>query len=176
MVLTADVHLPEESDLTVPEVNLSGPTLIAGSFHLGKYCEQANNEFMLCRFEEKDPRKCINEGKAVTACTMEFFRKVKRSCLSEFNQYANCIDKSSGDFGLSHCRKTQSVFDKCVLDNLNLERPDFGYFCEARVHDTKRPKPLPEPKAEYPDATPALPDDAERKPARFGSRFYWMTE
>lgn len=43
MVLTADVHLPEESELTVPEVNLSGATLRAGSFHLGKYCEHANN-------------------------------------------------------------------------------------------------------------------------------------
>lgn len=53
---------------------------------------------MLCRFEEKDPRKCINEGKAVTACTLEFFRKVKKTCLAEFNQYANCIDKSSGEY------------------------------------------------------------------------------
>lgn len=43
MVLTADVHLPEESELTVPEVNLSGATLRAGAFHLGKYCEHANN-------------------------------------------------------------------------------------------------------------------------------------
>jgi NADH dehydrogenase (ubiquinone) 1 alpha subcomplex subunit 8 len=39
-----------------------------------------------------------------------------------------------------------------------------------------RPKPAVEPKAEYPDATPALPDDVERKPARYGNRFYWMTE
>lgn len=43
MVLTADVTLPEESELTVQEVNLSGSTLRAGSFHLGKYCEQQNN-------------------------------------------------------------------------------------------------------------------------------------
>ncbi|KAL0859092.1 hypothetical protein ABMA27_010935 [Loxostege sticticalis] len=176
MVLTADVHLPEESELTVPEVNLSGATLIASSFHLGKYCEQANNEFMLCRIEEDDPRKCIKEGKVVTACTMEFFRKVKKACLSEFNQYANCIDKSSGDFSLNFCRNTQGVFDKCMLDNLNLERPPFGYFTEARVHDTKRPKPRPEPKEVYPDSTPALPESADKKPARFGSRFYWMTE
>lgn len=55
---------------------------------------------MLCRLEEGDPRKCLKEGKAVTACTMEFFRKVKQSCLQEFNQYANCIDKSSGDYSL----------------------------------------------------------------------------
>lgn len=43
MVLTKDLHLPEESELTVEEINLSQSTLRAGSFHLGKYCEQANN-------------------------------------------------------------------------------------------------------------------------------------
>ena len=36
------------------------------------------------------------------------------------------------------CRKTQGVFDKCMLENLNMDRPPFGYFCEARVHDSKR--------------------------------------
>ncbi|CAH2249513.1 NADH dehydrogenase [ubiquinone] 1 alpha subcomplex subunit 8 [Pararge aegeria] len=176
MVVSADITLPEESELTVEEVNLSTATLRAGSFHLGKYCEQANNEFMLCRLEENDPRKCVNEGKAVTACTLEFFRKVKKSCLAEFNQYTTCIDKSSGDFGLQHCRTTQGVFDGCMLEKLHLERPGFGYFTEARVHATNRPKPPVEEKATYPDATPGLPDTAERKPARFGSRFYWMTE
>ncbi|KAG6447236.1 hypothetical protein O3G_MSEX004811 [Manduca sexta] len=176
MVLTHDVILPEESELTVPEVNLSASTLMAASVHLGKYCEHANNEFMLCRFEENDPRKCINEGKAVTACTMEFFRKVKKACLQEFNQYANCVDKSSGDFSFQYCRKTQGVLDQCMLEKLNIERPSFGYFTEARVHDSKRPKPLPESKPHYPDPTPALPEDAEKKPPRFGSRFYWMTE
>ncbi|XP_047513142.1 NADH dehydrogenase [ubiquinone] 1 alpha subcomplex subunit 8-like [Pieris napi] len=176
MTITNDVVLPEESELTVQEINLSTPTLHAGSFHLGKYCEEVNNEFMLCRFEEKDPRKCINEGKAVTACTLEFFRKVKKTCLAEFNQYAHCIDKSSGDMSLRQCRKTQGVFDQCMLENLNLERPPFGYFTEVRVHATKRPKPSIEGKAVYPDATPALPENAEKKPPRFGSRFYWMTE
>lgn len=176
MVVTNDVVLPEESELTVPEVNLSASTLRAGSFHLGKYCEQQNNEFMLCRFEENDPRKCINEGKIVTACTMEFFRKVKKTCLNEFNQHANCLDKSSGDYSFQHCRKTQGVYDKCMLDKLQIERPAFGYFCRARIYDSKRPKPEPEPIPVYTDATPGLPDDAEKKPARFGSRFYWMTE
>ncbi|XP_022127393.1 NADH dehydrogenase [ubiquinone] 1 alpha subcomplex subunit 8 [Pieris rapae] len=176
MTITNDVVLPEESELTVQEINLSTPTLHAASFHLGKYCEEVNNEFMLCRFEEKDPRKCINEGKAVTACSLEFFRKVKKACLAEFNQYAHCIDKSSGDMALQHCRKTQGVFDQCMLENLNLERPPFGYFTEVRVHDTKRPKPAVEGKAVYPDATPALPENAEKKPSRFGSRFYWITE
>lgn len=43
MVVSMDVHLPEDSELTVEEANLSTATLIAGSFHLGKYCEKANN-------------------------------------------------------------------------------------------------------------------------------------
>ena len=56
---------------------------------------------MLCRNEEKDPRKCLAEGRAVTACSLEFFRKVKKSCASEFTQYANCLDRSSTDFSFA---------------------------------------------------------------------------
>lgn len=58
-------------------------------------------EFLLCRTEEKDPRKCLNEGKELTACAFEFFRKVKANCTEEFTQYANCIDKSSCKFDIT---------------------------------------------------------------------------
>lgn len=53
---------------------------------------------MLCRLELDDPRKCIEEGKVVTSCTMDFFRKVKKTCAEEFTQYATCLDKSSPYF------------------------------------------------------------------------------
>lgn len=53
---------------------------------------------MLCRKELKDPRKCLAEGKAVTNCALDFFRKIKKSCAEEFMQYATCIDKSSTDY------------------------------------------------------------------------------
>lgn len=43
MVVTKDVFLPTEEELTVPEVNLSGPALRAGAYHLGKQCEAENN-------------------------------------------------------------------------------------------------------------------------------------
>jgi NADH dehydrogenase (ubiquinone) 1 alpha subcomplex subunit 8 len=43
MVVTADVYLPPEEELTVQEVNLSGPALRAGAFHYGKHCEFENN-------------------------------------------------------------------------------------------------------------------------------------
>lgn len=53
---------------------------------------------MLCRQEYKDPRQCLNEGKAVTACSLDFFRQIKKNCAQEFTQFANCLDKSSADF------------------------------------------------------------------------------
>ena len=52
---------------------------------------------MLCDKEEKDPRKCINEGKEVTRCGLEFFKKLRSSCGSEFTEYWQCIDHSSYD-------------------------------------------------------------------------------
>ncbi|KAG8222919.1 hypothetical protein J437_LFUL000213 [Ladona fulva] len=172
MVVTADVNLPTEEELTVQEVEIGTPSLRAASFHLGKYCEYQNNEFMLCKDELKDPRKCLQEGKGVTSCTLEFFRKVKKACYDEFTQYATCIDKSSCKQELSRCRKTQAVFDKCMLDNFNLERPDYGYFCRPKVHNTSRPKPEPPKPAIYPDATPELPEDYPKPPPKYGSRFH----
>lgn len=57
---------------------------------------------MLCRAEyPQDPRKCLQEGKEVTSCSLEFFRKMKQNCREEFEKYANCIDKSSCFFALS---------------------------------------------------------------------------
>jgi len=174
MVVTLKTELPAEEELNVTEVNLSSAALRAGAFHLGKACEYENNEFMLCRQELDDPRKCINEGKAVTNCALSFFRKVKNSCADEFLQYANCLDKSSGKQSFSLCRTTQGVFDKCMKDKLEMDREDYGYFCRARIHQSERPAPDPKKQIVYEDATPKLPDDYERKPAKYGSRFHWL--
>lgn len=169
MVISDKVILPSDEELTVQEVNISAVILRAASFHLGKYCEYFNNEFMLCREELKDPRKCLNEGKAVTSCSLEFFRKVKQSCLREFTDYYNCVDKSSPSYELEPCRKTQKIFDKCMEDNLNLERPPYGYFCEVKVHDSARPKPMTEIPV-YSDLPDSLPKDADKPPAKYGGR------
>merc|ERR1712055_396492 len=173
-MITKSIDLPDPESLKVQELTIGLPALRAGAFHCGKQCENVNNEFMLCRQEEKDPRKCIDEGKAVTSCALGFFRQVKKSCLEEFNQYANCLDKSSKDVAYKHCRNTQAIFDKCVLENMDIERPDFGYFCRPKVHETTRPKPEGDAPLEFPDAPVPLPD-TDRKEAKHGSRFHWMT-
>ncbi|XP_022189724.1 NADH dehydrogenase [ubiquinone] 1 alpha subcomplex subunit 8 [Nilaparvata lugens] len=173
MAVTADISLPSIEELTVDEVKLSGVPLRAAAFHLGKYCEWPNDEFMLCRNELDDPRKCISEGKAVTSCTLDFFRKVKRHCRNEFENYYHCIDRSSADYDFSVCRKTQTTFDKCMLDELNIERPDFGYFSRPKIHKAERPKPPPEQIQVFSDTPDDLPDDYPRQPTKYGTRFYF---
>ncbi|KAK4297798.1 hypothetical protein Pmani_029802 [Petrolisthes manimaculis] len=173
-MFTKDFELPTEEELTVQEVNVTTSSLRAGAFHLGKSCEKENHEFILCREEEKDPRKCLKEGKDVTSCALNFFRKVKKSCLEEFSQYAHCLDQSSKDLNYRYCRNTQAIFDKCVLENLNLERPEFGYFSRAQVIQTDRPKPEGYTSVEYPDAPPPIPE-VDRPRAKYGLRNYWMT-
>lgn len=34
---------------------------------------------------------------------------------------------------LCSCRKTQGVFDKCMKDNFDWDRPSYGYFARAKV-------------------------------------------
>jgi len=170
-MLTKDKDLPSFEELDVQEIELSTPYLRAGAFQLGKQCEAENNEFMLCKLEEKDPRKCLREGKVVTSCTMKFFQAVKQSCAGEFTSLAMCLDKSSQDMDFSECRKTQAAFDTCMKDKLGIDKPPFGYFCESRIHETKRCRPQPELPPVFPDALVDPPsDDIPRQTSRHQGR------
>ncbi|XP_015921868.1 NADH dehydrogenase [ubiquinone] 1 alpha subcomplex subunit 8 [Parasteatoda tepidariorum] len=171
MPFTEDFYLPSEEELTVQEVNLSAPYLKAGALHFGKYCDTQCKEFMLCRKEENDPRRCLKEGKEVTACGLEFFQKVKQHCKDEFNDYADCIQWYSPHMTIQDCRKSQFKLDKCMLEKLGVERPYLGYFSGILTHKTDRPRPGPPlPRKEYKDDRPSLPDDYPReKVTKFGS-------
>ncbi|PVD36028.1 hypothetical protein C0Q70_02998 [Pomacea canaliculata] len=136
-----DDYLPSYEELTVPELQVTSSVLRAGAHHFGKYCDEQSKEFMLCLQEEKDPRKCIAEGKEVTRCGLEFFGKVKQNCYSEFTKYFECIDHSDRQMSLKHCRTSQALFDNCMKEKLGQDRPDLGYFASRRIHHTERPKP-----------------------------------
>ncbi|KAG6803187.1 NADH dehydrogenase [ubiquinone] 1 alpha subcomplex subunit 8 [Apis mellifera caucasica] len=154
MVVTKNFQLPSDEELNTQEINISWPYIHAAAVFLGKRCEWFNNEFMLCRYELKDPRKCLKEGKDVTKCALEGLQDIKKHCRNEFEAHVNCvIETSATGSNDQHCRKTRKIFDDCMKKNLNLERPSFGYFCEAKVHDSPRPKPSKE-KTEYPDRVP----------------------
>lgn len=74
------------------------------------------------------------------------------------------------------CRKTQAALDDCVKNNMNIERPPFGYFCEAKIHNTSRPRPPPrdEPII-FPDSTPGLSQDVPREKAKYHNRFWYKS-
>uniref|UniRef100_A0A2I2YHG3 NADH dehydrogenase [ubiquinone] 1 alpha subcomplex subunit 8 n=1 Tax=Gorilla gorilla gorilla TaxID=9595 RepID=A0A2I2YHG3_GORGO len=86
------VELPTLEELKVDEVKISSAVLKAAAHHYGAQCDKPNKEFMLCRWEEKDPRRCLEEGKLVNKCALDFFRQIKRHCAEPFTEYWTCID------------------------------------------------------------------------------------
>ncbi|KAI1290157.1 NADH dehydrogenase [ubiquinone] 1 alpha subcomplex subunit 8 [Halotydeus destructor] len=172
MAITDDVIIPSDEELTVQEINVSSPVLRATSNYLGFVCDEKCKEFMLCRQEEKDPRKCIKEGRAATACGVEFLQKVKQTCADELTMFAKCIEWNSYDMNFEFCRKEQAIYDACIFKNLGIPKPMFGHFAQLRLHESSRVKPAPM-MPEFPGKTPGLPKDYKEEPAIQGSRNYF---
>lgn len=107
-------------DLDVEELNVTSAVLTGAAYHYGSHCKDENIDFMECRIETKDPRKCLDEGKKVTKCALEFFRKIKGSCNEEFTEYWTCLDYHNQEYPA--CRKTQKAFDGCMAEKLQIKR------------------------------------------------------
>lgn len=176
MVLTEDIHLPTDEELNHREIPLTHNYFLSSAMWLGKYCDDKCKEFMLCRNEELDPRKCIKESNDVTDCGFEFFRKVKKTCPDELEWYTTCIEMSGRDPRYHSCRDAQVIFDTCMSDN-GFERAKFGHFQMIRVHETTRPRPKPHVPI-FEDAVPSnnvnRPEVKEAKPkGGLGMRHMW---
>uniref|UniRef100_A0ABI7XNV9 NADH dehydrogenase [ubiquinone] 1 alpha subcomplex subunit 8 n=2 Tax=Felis catus TaxID=9685 RepID=A0ABI7XNV9_FELCA len=172
-VMPGIVELPTVEDLKVQEVKVSSSVLKAAAHHYGAQCDKPNKEFMLCRWEEKDPRRCLEEGRLVNKCALDFFRQIKLHCAEPFTEYWTCIDYSSLQL-LRRCRKQQAKFDECVLDKLGWVRPDLGEL--SKVTKVKTDRPLPENpyhSRARPEPNPEVEGDL--KPAKHGSRLFFWT-
>ncbi|XP_019366401.1 PREDICTED: NADH dehydrogenase [ubiquinone] 1 alpha subcomplex subunit 8 [Gavialis gangeticus] len=165
-------ELPTFDELEVHEVLVSSAVLKAAAHHYGSQCDQPNKEFALCRWEEKDPRKCLQEGKEVNRCALNFFRNVKLHCAEPFTEYWTCIDYTNL-LELRRCRKQQAAFDDCVLEKLGWVRPDLGHLSKVTKVKTDRPKPEnPYHSRSRPQPNPSY--DGELKSSTHGSRsFFW---
>ena len=82
---------------------------------------------------------------------MEFFKKVKALCATEFMTYATCLERGSANMEFTHCRNTQvrnqfsvsescytfvcfqAAFDNCMMENYGMERPHYGYHSLPKV-------------------------------------------
>lgn len=177
MVLTDDIWLPTDDELKHKEIPLTHNFFLSSAMWLGKYCDNQCKEFMLCRTEEMDPRRCLDEGREVTQCGLEFFRKVKNSCKQELEWYTKCLDFSGREPEYRRCRKEQAMFDGCMYEN-GFERAKFGHFNVLRVHDTKRPKPKRHVPV-FPDSIETYdiygPQITDENPQNYRGRMWWQS-
>lgn len=106
--------------LQVDELKVTSALLVGSAHHYGAYCSKENDAFMDCRIDNKDPRKCLEQGKNVTSCAKEFFKKIKGSCNEEFTEHWTCLDYKNQE--LHRCRGTQKTFDNCMANKLNIHK------------------------------------------------------
>lgn len=175
MVLTDDITLPSDEELNHQGIPLTFNYLFSSAMWLGKYCDSQSKEFMLCRHEELDPRKCLRYGNELTDCGLQFFKKVKKACPEELEWYTKCLDFSGPQPNHRKCRDAQAIFDSCMYDN-GFERARFGHFQLLRVHDSERPRPkhnvplFPGSVEGYDIEDPA---NQQFKPNGLGGSAYW---
>eukprot|EP01136_Pigoraptor_vietnamica_P020641 Opistho-1_new@69788 len=112
--------MADDELLNVKEVEATSVTLMAAAYYLRGHCDAQNKAFILCKDSHgNDPAKCLAEGKAVTECTHDFFRKMLANCRKEFEAQVACLDSHNVEY--QYCRKTQKALDKCALEKLGLE-------------------------------------------------------
>lgn len=73
----------------VPKVEELGTTsapLKSASFFLGAFCKEYNEDFMLCKSENRDPEHCLKEGRRVTRCAQDLYVRWLTQCQSSDGQ------------------------------------------------------------------------------------------
>lgn len=60
------------------EVRAYGAQLLAASKLIGKYCDDVNDEFILCKAESENPVHCVKIGRKVTECALRVYVIVLR--------------------------------------------------------------------------------------------------
>lgn len=174
-MLPDDITLPTHEELDRQEIPLTYNYFVSSAMWLGKYCDHQCKEFMLCRQEEADPRKCLKYGHEVTDCGMEFFKKVKKSCREELEWYTKCLDFSGREQEFHRCRREQAIFDGCMFDH-GFERAKFGHFNLLRVHESERPMPKPLIPV-FPDAVQSFdiydPENRKKGTGGVGTKYFW---
>jgi len=164
MTATNETYLPTYEDLYVPPLNLTSSALKAGSHYFAQACDLQSKEFMLCRAEEKDPRKCLKYNKEVSKCANGFFFNVRKNCADSFTDYWKCLDNApEGQMSYRFCRKTQQQFDACMKEKMNMDRQEVGYMSKVRLFNSDRPKPSFKTSGEHPTLA-EIPKDAKNLP------------
>ncbi|KAL2173562.1 uncharacterized protein P884DRAFT_251523 [Thermothelomyces heterothallicus CBS 202.75] len=106
----------------VKEIGASSAPLLSASFFIGARCKDYNDDFMQCKTENpgRGEFKCLKEGRRVTRCARSVLEDINKSCLEQFRAHWQCLENNNQQ--LWQCRPAEWKLNKCVYDNLHLEK------------------------------------------------------
>ncbi|ORX43345.1 hypothetical protein DM01DRAFT_245318, partial [Hesseltinella vesiculosa] len=104
----------------VDEVGATSAPLKSASFFIGAYCKDYNDDFMLCKNENNDPKHCLKEGRKVTRCAIDLITKLRENCGKEFEAHWQCLENNNQE--LYKCRQPERGLNTCVFEKLGLKK------------------------------------------------------
>ncbi|OCK77380.1 NADH-ubiquinone oxidoreductase-like protein 20.8 kDa subunit [Lepidopterella palustris CBS 459.81] len=120
-VLIDTTPLPDDIP-KVKEIGASSAPLLSASFFIGARCKPFNDDYMVCKTESngRGELECMREGRKVTRCAASVIEDINTHCLSEFQRHWKCLENNNQQ--LWNCRPAERSLNKCVFDNLKLEK------------------------------------------------------
>ncbi|KAL9713017.1 hypothetical protein Ac2012v2_004258 [Leucoagaricus gongylophorus] len=79
----------------VAELGVTSAPLKSAAFFIGAYCKEFNEDFMLCKNENRDPAHCLKEGRRVTRCATDLINKMRENCSQQFEAHWNCLERNN---------------------------------------------------------------------------------
>ncbi|ODV65324.1 NADH dehydrogenase, alpha subcomplex, subunit 8 [Hyphopichia burtonii NRRL Y-1933] len=123
----------------IPEVDEVGATsapLLSASYFIGAKCKPYNDDFMLCKDEKNGGTlECLKEGRRVTRCAISVLKDINKYCFDEFKLHYECLEQENHRLG--NCRSSEKLLNKCVFNNLKLEKKIPGV--ENQIHLNENP-------------------------------------
>ncbi|KAJ3568821.1 hypothetical protein NP233_g5464 [Leucocoprinus birnbaumii] len=117
--LTDPTPMPEDVP-KVAELGVTSAPLKSAAFFIGAYCKEFNEDFMLCKSENRDPGHCLKEGRRVTRCATDLINKMRENCLEQFEAHWKCLDRNNQEY--YHCRKPERALNACMFEKLGLTK------------------------------------------------------
>ncbi|KAJ7571802.1 hypothetical protein C8J56DRAFT_145879 [Mycena floridula] len=129
---------PPAEDQKFQELGVTSAPLKSAAFFLGSYCKEYNEDFMLCKAENRDPSHCLKEGRRVTRCAADLITKMRETCLEQFNAHWECLENNNQYYYT--CREPEKALNSCIFEKLGLTKTIPGTPPnETPVHELKNP-------------------------------------
>jgi len=129
---------PEATQPHVPEVGATSAPLKSAAFFIGAHCQDYNDDFMLCKGENRDAAHCLKEGRRVTRCAIDLLERLRQNCAGEFKAHWECLDNRNYEY--YRCRKQERALNSCVFEKLGMKKVIPGTpQGQTPIHEVKKP-------------------------------------